>query len=94
VNLSIISKYFSDNNLWDTPFRDFSKGDIERLAEVFAEASEGGFSPPYINPATQTLVIPHNAPLKYRWWQGGQTTMETLEEFNATEEVKRKYRHD
>ena len=90
MNFKTIGQYLTAQNLWDTPLRKFSEGDIKRMAEVLAEAGSGGFSPPYIT-ERGSLVIPYNAPLKYRWWQGGQSIMETLTELNAPQEVKDKY---
>lgn len=37
------------------------------------------------------LIIPNNAPAKYRWWDGGQSVKETLEELEASEEVIERY---
>lgn len=34
---------------------------------------------PYVN-NHGVLVIPHNAPARYRWWNGGQPPSETLHE--------------
>jgi hypothetical protein len=33
------------------------------------------------------LVIPHNCPFKYRWWQGGQSVKETLRELQSVRAV-------
>jgi len=94
INYQKLGQFFSENKLWDTPFREFDETDIERLAEAVADAVEdfgACWEPPCIYGGK--LHIPWNAPKKYRWWQGGQTIMATLEELGAEEEVKAKYRH-
>lgn len=42
--------------------------------------------------ARQHLVIPSDAPKKYRWWNGGQSILETLMEIGAWEETIEPYR--
>jgi len=37
------------------------------------------------------LIISSNAPAKYKWWNGGQSIKETLEELEAPEEVVHRY---
>jgi hypothetical protein len=37
------------------------------------------------------LVIPFDAPEKYRWWSGGQSLVATLDELSAPVEVWRLY---
>ena len=37
------------------------------------------------------LIISSNAPVKYKWWAGGQSVKETLEELEAPEEVVHRY---
>lgn len=37
------------------------------------------------------LIIPNNAPAKYKWWDGGQSVKETLEELEASQEVIERY---
>ncbi len=46
-------------------------------------------SRPYISKGC--LVIPFNSPKKYRFWDGGQSVLETLKELNAPEWVIEKY---
>jgi len=93
LNLKVVGKFFSENKLWDKPFRDFSESDIELLADAIMNSLEdfgACWEPPYIS-MSGCLLIPWNAPKKYRWWQGGQSVMETLNELGASEEVKAKY---
>jgi len=40
------------------------------------------------------LVIPVDCDPKYKYWDGGQSIMATLEELKASEEVKNKYRNN
>ena len=40
------------------------------------------------------LVIPTNAPLKYRWWQDGQSIRDTLLELRVPNQVWRRYVED
>ena len=95
LNLKKIGKFFSENNLWDKPFREFSESDIELLADTIMDSLEdfgACWGSPFIS-MSGCLCIPWNSPKKYRWWQqGGQSVMETLEELGANEEVKAKYR--
>ncbi len=37
------------------------------------------------------LIISSGAPGKYKWWDGGQSVKETLEELEAPEEVMKIY---
>lgn len=37
------------------------------------------------------LIISSDAPSKYKWWDGGQSVKETLEELEASEEVMDRY---
>ncbi len=53
-----------------------------------------GWRPPYLN-QNDELVIPYDAPLKYRYWQsGGQSLAETLREMNVPEEIMDRYVRD
>src|SRR5215475_4509207 len=45
---------------------------------------------PYID-AAGVLVIPFDCPEKYRWWNGGQTVLETLTELGANDETMKRY---
>ncbi len=37
------------------------------------------------------LVISSDAPSKYKWWDGGQSVKETLDELGASEEVMHRH---
>jgi len=47
-------------------------------------------SKPYLT-ETGELIIPSDAPVEYKWWDGGQSVKETLEELKAPEEVVHRY---
>ena len=47
-------------------------------------------SRPYLT-ETGELIIPSDAPVEYRWWNGRQSLKETLKELNAPEEVVHRY---
>ena len=94
MNYKKFGKTICFHNLMDKNFRDMDESDLERVAEAVMDALEDFgrcWEPPRIS-MNNTLIIPWNAPLKYRYWQGGQSIMETLEELGADEEVKAKYR--
>ena len=38
-----------------------------------------------------SLIIPHNSPQKYHWWNRGQSVVNTLKELNASEDIARRY---
>ncbi len=87
-----LSKMLTDHKLWGTPFKDIKAADLQKIAEIFLENIDPGIgysSPPSI--IDGELRIPHNAPLKYRWWDGGQSIKETLDELGATQDVIDKY---
>jgi hypothetical protein len=94
VNLKQIGQYLTEQNIWGKAFVNMEKWETRRLCEVILEATstDDGATPPYIDEQDR-LVIPFNAPQKYRWWQGGQTLEQTLEEIGATDEIKRRYVH-
>jgi hypothetical protein len=89
INYQEFAKQLERKGMLDR-FKNFNKLELKWLAEMVWESTEGGFGIPYID--NGTLVIPFDAPAKYRWWQGGQTIAETLEELGASEEIKQKYR--
>lgn len=93
LNLQKIADFLVRQNLMDKPFSRFAADDINGFFDVVFESLEeppDGWTPPY-ETEQHELVIPFNAPLKYRWWQGGQPIMQTLLEIGASDELKRKY---
>jgi len=46
---------------------------------------------PYIK--NKSLIIPSQCHPKYKYWDGGQTVLDSLDEIEADEVVKEKYRH-
>ncbi len=45
---------------------------------------------PYIT-TWETLVIPHNSPSRFHWWNRGQSIKATLQELGASEEILKRY---
>lgn len=39
-----------------------------------------------------SLVIPHNSPSRFHWWDRGQSVLDTLKELKASEEIIKRYR--
>ena len=93
IDFKKTSQFFSDNDLWEKPFKKFDKMEIVQLCETIMESvdKKDGWESPYLN--NDGIVIPFNAPLKYRWWQGGQSLLDTLEEIGAPESILEKYNH-
>jgi hypothetical protein len=46
---------------------------------------------PYLANNERGLIIPSNCPDKYRYWAGGQSLRETLQELGASEEIMNRY---
>lgn len=93
LNLQKIADFLVSQGLMDKPFSSFELHEINSFFEVAFDSMKeppDGWSPPYEDKKNE-LIIPFNAPLKYRWWSGGQTIMETLIEIGASDELKRKY---
>lgn len=98
MNLKEISKYLSDNKLWDKNFKSFSPEQMEEFCNVALDACEE-YSPPYLRKVTRNgkeefdLVIPSDAPRKFRHWQGGQSAEMTAIELGADRQTIEKYSH-
>lgn len=93
TDLKAVATYLTAHKLWDKAFRDLDEWEIRRLCEAILEATndKAGVEVPYLK--GEQLVIPFKAPLKYRWWQGGQSLAKTLAEMGASDEVARLYIH-
>lgn len=92
IDFKALAKALKKADLLNKSFMDMNKGEINGLCEIIHSCtnSEAGFTPPYID-GQGRLVIPLLAPVKYRWWQGGQSIQETLEEIGASDEIKARY---
>ncbi len=91
INLKSVGEFLGKRQLWDKSFRDFNKKEMLELAMVICEAADSeGWTPPHIN-KDGNLVVPTTAPLKYRWWVGGQSVLDTLKELGASEEIIKSY---
>lgn len=67
-----------DHGLADKCLRDFSFGDLKLLADLLAEHCDGTTIPTY-DREKRRLVIPADAPLRYKYW---------LQKYNDTEKYK------
>jgi len=61
-----------------------------RKAEVLRLLAERESGRVYLN-AHSELVIQRNAPMRYRWWAGGQSIADTLVELDVSREVWGRY---
>ena len=90
TDLKDVGEYITQKNLWEKPLCQFSRLEIEMFCQAILEYTETkDFKPPYINNRSE-LIIPFEAPVKYRWWQqGGQSLEATLNELGADDEIKK-----
>ena len=73
--------------------RNLTSGLIVKISEKSADQliEAGKIKPlPYITDYG-CLVIPHNSPKRYHWWNGGQSVKNTLTELGAPLKVLGKY---
>ena len=47
---------------------------------------------PYITDY-ETLIIPHNSPSRFHWWNRGQSVVDTLKELRASDEIIKRYKY-
>jgi len=93
LDYEMIESFLTKKGLLDKPLSEFGLGDMNGFIEVIFESliePFSGFSPPY-ETKEHALVIPANAPLKYRWWQGGQSIFETIKEINGSDILRGHY---
>lgn len=93
IDFKEISSFFTNNQLWDKPFKQFDKITISKFCETVFKSvdKKEGWEAPCIK--NNNIVIPFNSPKKYRWWDGGQSLFDTLKEMGAPEEILEKYNH-
>jgi hypothetical protein len=97
-NLKTLSSYLTKNKLWKKSFQDITKEKMIEIQETITNPNEE-FSPPFLRKIKRhgkdehDLVIPSNAPFKYRHWQGGQSPKMTVIELGADRETIEKYSH-
>jgi len=89
VDLRTLGKICIEKGLLSKPLMEFSKEEMVSLCEAVADSTKD-FVPPYIDD-DEKLIIPFRAPKKYRWWQGGQSGVETLEELGADAHIIKRY---
>ncbi len=87
-----LADFLIQRKMINKSFKDLTKLEIKWLCEAVHEftSSHAGFEPPYLTDSG-SLVIPYNAPLKYRYWQHGQSPRETLIEMGASQEIIERY---
>lgn len=88
INLPAIAAYLEENNMWDVNFRSMDEFQIKDFAYAVMMASEHK-AIPYIE--DETLYLPPNVHPDFKYWQGGQSIKETLEQINAPHEMIEKY---
>lgn len=96
IDLKKVGDWFTKNNLWATPFNQFSEKQMKELVTVVLSSPgmavpSGGWVKPFLNQAGE-LIIPPEAHPKYRYWlPDGQSIFETLKEIGAPESVIARY---
>ncbi|HHT9115495.1 MAG: hypothetical protein HY607_06170 [Planctomycetes bacterium] len=71
---------------------ELSRGQIVELSLGQAEKLGNRIKPlPYITDYG-SLIIPHNSPQKYYWWNRGQCIKDTLRELGASDEILKRYK--
>jgi hypothetical protein len=92
-DLKALGAWLAEAGLMNKAPADMAKLDIIRLCELVHESTHqaDGWGPPYFNNAKE-LIIPFNAPAKYRYWShGGQPLKQTLKEIGASPEIIERY---
>lgn len=83
-----------EKGLTDKTVRDFSLDDLSKLAEILSEHVDGT-APPFKDELGR-LIIPFNAPAKYRYWLQKLTDQEKYDlflEMGCSKEEIYKYMH-
>ena len=84
-----------DKGLADKCLRDFSLGDLKLLADLLAEHCDGTTIPTY-DAEKKRLVIPSDAPLRYKYWLHKYSDAEKyqmMRELGVPESEMHKYLH-
>ncbi len=92
-DLKELAFYLTETGLMSKTFLDMNMAEIVQFCEQVhcATREMAGWCPPYINQKDE-LIIPYDAPPKYRYWQdGGQSIKDTLLEMNASDEIIQRY---
>jgi hypothetical protein len=89
-DLKQVGAWLIENELMDKPFNQFDEKQITGLCECVVDAiTETAVTPPVL--MGDTLVLPATVPKKYKWWDGGQSLLDTLREMDAPGHVIEKY---
>lgn len=96
-DLKTLAAFLTETGLMQKSFVEMNKTEILHFCEQVhcATTENTGWRPPYLNKNNE-LVIPHDAPLKYRYWMlhGGQSLKKILIEIGASEEIMARYVRD
>jgi len=92
LDLQSLAHYLNESGQMDLKFSEMTRLGIRNFCEqIHCITTEGtGWRPPYLN-EKQELVIPADAPPKYRYWNGGQSLKETLIEMEVSNEIMQRY---
>ena len=97
IDFKQIGEFFTRSRLWDKPFNQFTKDEIDALCEAvlsapdMAQVPPDGWKHPYINQRGE-LVYPVDCHPSEVWWKpGGKSIIQTLDELNAPLDVWRRY---
>lgn len=92
-DLKALGTFLCETGLMDKKFRDMNHAEITRFCEHVhcATVEHTGWTAPYFNKQGD-FVIPHDAPVKYRYWShGGQPLLKTLQEMGCDAETIERY---
>ena len=95
--LRVINQYGGNIDMttgkMNIPSKALGREEIKKAVHILKEAGPdkvkavlASVQAPYID-EHGILVIPFSCSPKFRWWGGGQTILETLQELNASPEV-------
>jgi len=83
VDLKKIGAFFTEKKLWEKPFNQWTREEMEELASVFLsspgpDVPPGGWQEPRIDDAGR-VFIPCRVHPKFRWWTpDGMSIVETI----------------
>lgn len=91
IDFKKIGEFFTARKLWEKPFNQWTREEMEVLAEVFFSSPgetvpRDGWKLPYIKDGH--FIIPSNSHPSFHWWKpGGKSIIETLTEIGAPAEM-------
>ncbi len=93
INLNHLATRLNETGLMNKSPAEMKTLEIKWLCEIIHESTNNkdGWTPPYIS-GNGDLIIPFNAPAKYRYWApGGQSIKATLKELGANSDMIERY---